>query len=77
MNAKEALKERHQRSIASLLKAAEKKTSQYGLVNSSYEVGKKVGVSSNTVINYLMGKGKDGYLREAITWEFKQLQINE
>lgn len=37
-------------------------------------VGAKLGVSSQTVYNYIAGKGKDGYLTEALLKEFKQLK---
>ena len=75
MKAKEELKERHLRAVERLNKAAQPKTNEYGLVSASTEVAKLLGISPNTVINYIMGKTKDGYLTEAITKEFKDLII--
>lgn len=77
MKAKQELKDRHISAVSALVKASKGKTKRYGLVRASYEVGKSLGVSPNTVINYLRGKSKDGYLTDAITSEFRTLQIND
>ncbi len=38
------------------------------------EIGEKFGIVSATVSTYCAGRGKDGYLKEAILEEFKKLQ---
>jgi len=39
-------------------------------------IGAILGVSFQTVVNYVYGKAKDGFLTEAICNEFKKLKEN-
>ena len=76
MNAKQELKQRHLQAVGVLQKTANPITSSEGLVKCSKIVSKNLGVSPQTVMNYLLGRGKDGYLTEAITTQFKTLKFN-
>jgi predicted transcriptional regulator len=49
-------------------------TNEHGLVNTSTVVAKKLKVSPQTIMNYLSGRVKDGYLAEAIIQEYKNYQ---
>ncbi len=77
MTAKEEFNKRHSKALSELQKAANPKSYQYGLLKCSNAIAANLGISFQTVINYVSGRAKDGYLTEAITKEFKQLQINE
>ena len=75
MDAKTELKKRHVTAAQLLQKTANPHTYVHGLVVCAAHVAGKLGVSTNTVLNYLSGRTKDGYLTEAITKEFKELVI--
>ena len=72
MEAKKQLKLRHKDSIIELKKAAAPYIDK-GLNDAAKKIGKNIGVSFQTVVNYVYGKTKDGYLTEAITKEFLSL----
>lgn len=72
MEAKKQLKQRHKEAILELKKAAAPYMDK-GLNDAAKKIGKNVGVSFQTVVNYVYGKTKDGYLTEAITKEFQSL----
>lgn len=47
---------------------------KHGLKKVCIQVAEILGVSFQTVVNYIYGRSKDGYLCEAITEQFKKLQ---
>lgn len=69
------LNKRHLASVQLLQKAANPKTFKYGLMVCAEKIAVKLNISPQTVVNYLSGRVKDGYLTEAITKEFKTLHI--
>lgn len=73
MEAKKQLRERHKEACAILNKVAEPYINNKTLNTQAEKIGKRLGVSYQTVVNYVYGKSKDGYLTEAITKEFKAL----
>lgn len=75
MTSKEQLKKRHLRAVVQLQKVANPKVFKYGLMECGKAVGQKLEVSPQTVINYISGRVKDGYLTEAIAQEFENLTI--
>jgi len=74
MTAKEELRKRHQKAIATLNKVAVPIIEKYGLNKSCTDIGRILGVSYQTVVNYVYGRVKDGYLCEAIIKEFKKIK---
>lgn len=75
MSAIDELNKRHIRAVRVLQKTANPKTYKYGMMPCVKEIGDRLNVSHQTVINYLSGMAKDGFLTEAITKEFKTLHI--
>lgn len=73
MTTLQELNKRHRDAIRELQEVAIPKTEKDGLVKLSKVVGKNLKKSPQTVMNYLRGRGKDGYLTEAITKEFLSL----
>ena len=73
MTALQELKVKHKDAIKALQEAALPKTKEKGLVALSEIVGKNLKKSPQTIMNYINGRGKDGYLTEAITKEFQSL----
>jgi len=73
MNAETQLKERHEVAVAALKSVAFPKIKKEGLKKQCKAVASNLGVSYQTVINYVYGMAKDGFLTEAITKEFKKL----
>lgn len=71
MTSKENLKCRHEVAKAILKKVSEKVIGEHGLHISASIVAEATGVSPQTVINYLSGRTKDGFLTEAITKEYR------
>lgn len=69
------LKQRHEETDNRLKAAA------IGLINNSKlrdfakKVSEKYGISGQTVINYVYGQGKDGYLKEAILSDLKKSRL--
>lgn len=72
MEAKKKLKQRHKEAVIELKKAAAPYLDK-GLNDAAKKICKNIGVSFQTVVNYVHGRTKDGYLTEAITKEFKSL----
>lgn len=72
----EEYNQKHQKAIERLQKVANPKTFKYGVVKSCEVVAANLGTSSQTIMNYISGRTKDGYLTEAITKEFKNLKID-
>lgn len=73
MEAKKQLKLRHKEACLELNKVATPYIDNCTLNAEAVKIGKRLGVSFQTVVNYVYGKSKDGYLTEAITKEFKSL----
>lgn len=73
MEAKKKLKERRKVACAELKKVAMPYIDNKTLNEKSEIIGKRLGVSFQTVVNYVYGKAKDGFLIEALTEEFKNL----
>jgi len=71
---KMTLKERHESAFKKLRIEANKKLTNREATQIAAKVGIGVGVSGQTVINYLNGKCKDGFITEALTAEFKKLK---
>lgn len=76
MTTKEEFQWKHLQAIAKLQKTAEKKVFLHGLVFCAQKIAPNLGVSSQTIINYLSGRTTDGYLTEAITKEFRILKFD-
>ena len=68
------IQDRHQMAHAALSDAAAKFVKN-GIKKACEVVAGRIGCSDVTVRNYVYGKGKDGYLTEAITKEFKKLKL--
>lgn len=73
MEAKKQLKQRHKESRVALKKIATPYIDDNTLNAKALKIGENLGVSFQTVVNYVYGKSKDGYLTEAITKEFQSL----
>lgn len=73
MLAKQQLQKRHSEAYLKLHKVANPKIKKKGLVVCCTLVATELGVSSQTVINYIGSRGKDGYLTEAITQQFRKV----
>lgn len=74
MVSKDKFKNRHKVALDKLQIVAFKKQRKGMNTQIAAEVGSKLGISGQTVLNYLNGNPKDGFLTEAITEEFKKLQ---
>jgi len=70
MTAKE-LKKRHEKAIAELREVALPIIAKSSAKQECQKVAKKLGVSYQTVNNYVYGMAKDGFLTEAICDVFK------
>ena len=73
MEAKKQLRQRHKEACSQLKKAASPYIENSTLNSEAIKIGKQLGVSFQTVVNYVYGKSKDGYLTEAITSEFNKI----
>jgi|GEM_PF-5635920 len=73
MTAKQELKKRHLLAVDELKKIAIPKIEKDGLKPVCEKISASVGVSYQTVANYVYGMAKDGFLTEQITKEFKKL----
>jgi len=73
MTAKQELKKRHAASVVELQTVALPKIEKDGLKPVCENIGKALGVSYQTVVNYVYGRTKDGFLTNAIAKEFKKL----
>ena len=73
MEAKKQLKQRHKEACAELKTAALPYIDNNSLNEQARGIGKKLGVSYQTVVNYVYGKSKDGFLVEAMTKEFRSI----
>ncbi len=71
MEAKKQLRQRHKKACVLLKKVASPHIENSTLNSEALKIGKRLGVSFQTVVNYVYGKSKDGYLTEAITKEFQ------
>lgn len=73
MEAKKQLRQRHKDACSQLRKSASPYIDNETLNLQAKVIGKQLGVSFQTVVNYVYGKSKDGYLTEAITSEFNKI----
>lgn len=73
MTTLQELNTRHKEAIKTLQEVATPKTKEKGLVFLSEAIAKNLKRSPQTIMNYIKGRGKDGYLTEAITKEFQSL----
>lgn len=76
MTAFEELNTRHKSIKKELRDISQPVVTEHGLVSTSTVVAKKLKVSPQTVMNYLSGRVKDGYLAEAIIQEYKTYSHN-
>lgn len=76
MGPKKQLKVRHKEASAELKKVALPYIDNNTLNSVALKIGGILGVSFQTVVNYVYGKAKDGFLTEAISNEFKKLKEN-
>ncbi len=76
MEPKKQLKVRHKEASAELKKVALPYIDNNTLNSVALKIGGILGVSFQTVVNYVYGKAKDGFLTEAISNEFKKLKEN-
>jgi hypothetical protein len=76
MEPKKQLKVRHKEASAELKKVALPYIDNNTLNSVALKIGGILGVSFQTVVNYVYGKAKDGFLTEAICNEFKKLKEN-
>ena len=63
--------EKHNGANIALAKALSRLKERKEVTNVAIDVGKELGVTHTTIINYLQGRGKDGYLKEAILNQLK------
>jgi predicted transcriptional regulator len=73
MTAKQELKKRHQLAIDELKKVALPKIEKEGVKPVCEKISATIGVSYQTIANYVYGMAKDGFLTEQITKEFKKI----
>lgn len=73
MEGKKQLKQRHKAASKELNRVASPYIENGSLNFEAIKIGKELGISFQTVVNYVYGKSKDGYLTEAITQEFLSL----
>ena len=73
VRATDLLKKRHHEAFRQLRIESEIPVLRYGSIKASNIIAKKLNISYQTVINYMASPGKDGFLTEAITEEFKNL----
>jgi len=73
MEAKKQLRQRHKEAVAELKKVAAPFINDNSLNQKAKAIEKNLGVSYQTVVNYVYGKTKDGFLTEAITKELQSL----
>ena len=76
MEPKKQLEVRHKEASAELKKVALPYIDNNTLNSVALKIGGILGVSFQTVVNYVYGKAKDGFLTEAISNEFKKLKEN-
>ena len=72
---KDLLRKRHLDAVIKLQSVANPKVFLYGLMKCAKAIGDKLEITDQTVINYLSGRVKDGFLTEAIAKEFKALKL--
>lgn len=77
MDIKVYLKQRHDEALKKLSLAAKNKLPNGRSSQIESLIGEKVGVSGQTVRNYLNGKSNDGFTTEALTKAFKEFKINK
>lgn len=65
------IRTRHKEAHKELLKIANPVINKYGIVKSAGIVARRLLVSDQTVINYIYGRCKDGFLTEAIMHEYQ------
>lgn len=73
MTTLQEFKSRHKEAIKTLKEVAAPKIKERELVSVSTTIGKNLDVSAQTVINYINGRGRDGYLTEAIIKELQSI----
>lgn len=66
-------KQRHKEAHSKLQKVALPVINKQGLNKTCRAIAAKLNVSDQTVINYVSGSCKDGFLTEAIAYEFQNL----
>ena len=76
MTTLQELKARHKAAVKELQEISAPITKEKGLVLTSKQIAKNLSVSPQTIMNYIDGRGKDGYLTEAISKEFGLIQTN-
>ena len=69
----EILNRRRTETFGKLRAIAKQKTEKGGITLAYVSVGSKLKITSQTVYNYVQGKGKDGYMAEALIKEFEKL----
>lgn len=69
----ELLKKRREDAFVRLRTIAKQKTTKGNITLSYVTVGGALRLTSQTVYNYVQGKGKDGFIVEALIKEFKKL----
>lgn len=74
MEAKKQLRQRHKEACLELKKIASPYIDNTTLNAEAVKIGRELGVSFQTVVNYVYGKSKDGYLTEAIIDQFKKIK---
>lgn len=75
MNSHTLLKERHNIANTKLKSIAIPKIEKYSLKTTTELVANNLCISAQTVVNYIYGRGKDGFLVEAIIKEFKEMKV--
>ena len=73
MTAIDKLKIRHRAAVEKLKKVAAPKFDKYGILVCTKVISKNLDISDTTVMNYVGGRVKDGFLTEALIAEFKSL----
>jgi hypothetical protein len=67
------LQDLHNKANLELKKVSDPKIEKIGIISCSKIVAKHLNVSSQTIVNYILGTGKDGFLTQLIIAEFKKL----
>ena len=77
ITAKERLSKRMSDAYDKLQKIAANKTPEGETTLTFVEVGRNLGITSQTVYNYTQRKGGNGYLIDALIEEFENLPTND
>lgn len=72
---KQELQARMDKASKKLKKEADKRTPQFRMMKVYTQIASRLGITAQSVKNYIAGTGGNGYMIEALTKEFMKLPI--